>query len=224
MKFAKLSAVLVALASVALWAMPAGASPSGLTNASSASVTHNHQDSQHLAWAGPVQTSGPSVTATNNATASAQGCEGCTAEAVSFQIIIASDTQTFVLTNNATSTEFQCETCTALSVAEQWVVGDTSQRLIVTPAGQLALAKLHLQLAIVVGAESPAQGYATILNIANEVSAVLATDVVECPSQPKPKAAATPAATAAVTPAVTPLAAPVTSGPVVQHFEQVNGN
>jgi hypothetical protein len=223
LRFAKLATVLAALGLVLAMAGPAGADPSGLANASTASVTHNWQFSQHLAWAGPIQTDGPSVTATNNATASAQGCANCTAEAVSFQIIIASDTQTYVLTNNATSTEFQCETCTAVSVAEQWVVGDTSQRIVITPAGQLALAKLHLELAILVGALPATRNFQGVLGVADAVSTILANDVVELPSRnPPTPQPVSPASTTEVS----PLAAPATppSGPVVQHFVQVNGN
>jgi hypothetical protein len=211
LKFAKFAVVLAALGLVLAMAGPVGADSSGatLTNQATATATAGHPYQADLAWS-EAQVSGPSVTATNNALADSHDCTGCVTEAVAFQVVIASDTNIFTLTNNATSMNTNCETCTAVSIAEQWTVGDTSQQLRITPIGQLELAAVHIQLALYVHFVPPLQALPHILALANEVSNILANDVVEVPNKSIPA------------PAVSPLAAPVPSGPQVQHYAQVS--
>jgi hypothetical protein len=227
-KFAKLATVLVALGSVLMWAAPAGADSSGssLDNQAVAQVTGRYQVDHELAWS-LAQVNQPSVTAVNEATATANDCLTCTAEAVAFQVVLASDTNTFVLTNTATSSNTDCVNCTTVSVAEQWVVGDTDHALRLTFAGQIRLFVIHLELGFW-SHVPPAQGLPHILDLANQVSDILANDVVEVPNRFGPAPPISPAATPAVTPAatpaaITPLATPAPSGPVVQHTAQVSG-
>lgn len=216
LKFAKLATVLAVLGLVLAMAGPAGADSSGpnLVNQATATATAGHPYQADLAWS-LAQTPGPSVTATNGSLADSHDCTGCVTEAVAFQVVIASDTKTFTLTNNATSMNTNCETCTAVSIAEQWTVGDTTHQLRITPIGQLMLAAVHLQLAVYVHFVSPAQALSHILALANQVSNILANDVVEVPS---------PKSTPSVpTPAVSPLALPAPSGPQITHYAQVSG-
>lgn len=212
MKFAKLATVLVVLGMVFSLTGTAGAdsSTNSLTNQAVVAVTGHYQDSQDLAWS-LAQVSGPEVTAVNEATATATDCETCTAEAVAFQVVLASDTQVYALTNTATSLSTECVNCTTVSVAEQWVVGDTDQELRLNLVGQLELWAIHWQLALW-SHVPPAQGLPHILDLANQVSAILAADVVEVPL---------PQATASA--AVTTLAQPAPRLPTVQHFAQVSG-
>jgi hypothetical protein len=213
LRVAKLATVLAALGLVLAMAGPVGADTSGpnLVNQATATTTAGHTYQADLAWA-LAQTEGPSVTATNHADATSHDCTGCVAEAVAFQVVIASDTNLYVLTNNATSITTNCTKCTTVSVAEQWVVGDTSQQLRITPLGQLELAAVHIQLALWTHLAPPLQALPHILALADEVSNILSQDVVEVPSIPTP----------AATPAVSPLAAPAPSGPQVQHYAQVS--
>jgi hypothetical protein len=212
LKFAKLSVVLVALGLVLAMAGPAGADTSGssLTNQAVVTVTGTHQDSQDLAWS-LAQVDQPEVTAVNEAAATADDCLTCTAEAVAFQVVLASGANIFTLTNNATSVNTNCVNCTTVSVAEQWVVGDSSP-IRLTFVGQIELFAVHLQLAFW-SHVPPAMGLPHILALANQVSNILANDVVEVGPRPSP---------AIPSPAVSPLATPAPSGPVVQHYAQVS--
>ena len=214
-RMGKVLPVLVALVVGLAWANPAGADSSGpnLVNQATATATAGHQYQADLAWS-LAQTPGPSVTASNAALADSHDCTRCATEAVAFQVVLASNTNTFVLTNNATSMNTNCETCTAVAVAEQWTVGDTTHQLRITPIGQLMLASVHLQLALYVHFLPPLQALPHILALANEVSTILSNDVVEVPSKSTP---------AIPSPAVSPLAqAPTQVGPTVQHYSQVS--
>lgn len=206
--------VLAALGLVLAMATPAGAdtSSASLTNQAIVQITGTHQNSHDLAWS-LAQVDQSSVTASNEASATATNCLTCTAEAVAFQIVLASNTNTFVLTNNATSINTNCVNCTTVSVAEQWVIGDTGRSLRLNFIGQLELFAIHLQLAFW-SHVPPVQGLSHILALATEVSTILANDVVEVPS---PKLAP-------VSPAVSPkaLATPAPIGPTIQHYAQVN--
>jgi hypothetical protein len=215
LRAAKFAVVLAALGLVLAMVGPAGADTSGasLVNQATAEATAGHPYQADLAWS-LAQIDGPSVTATNSALADSHDCTGCVTEAVAFQVVIASDTNIFTLTNNATSMNTNCETCTAVSVAEQWTVGDTTQQLRITPLGQLELAVVHIQLALYVHLVPPLQALPHILALANEVSTILAQDVVEVPPKPTP---------AIPTPAVSPLATPAPSGPTITHYAQVSG-
>lgn len=216
MKFTRLAVALVAIVSVLAWAGPAGADSSGssLTNQAVVQLTGTHQVDQDLAWS-LAQVDLPSVTAVNEATATATDCLTCTAEAVAFQVVLASNTNTFALTNTATSQNTRCVNCTSVAVAEQWVVGDTGHALRLTFAGQIRLFAIHLELAFWTHVP-PAMGLPHILALANQVGEVLANDVVEVPS---PQVTPLPA-----TPAVSPLVlgAPP-GGPEITHNVQVSG-
>lgn len=196
----------------------ADSSAPNLVNQATATVTGVHQDSQDLAWS-LAQVNQPSVTAVNDATATATNCLTCTAVAVAFQIVLASNTNTFTITNNATSMNTNCVNCTTVSVAEQWVVGDTSQQLRLNFIGQWELFAVHLQLAFW-SHTPPSLGLPHILALANQVSTILSNDVVEVPtrSAPVPKPAVSPL----TTPTVSPLAAPAPSGPQITHYAQVS--
>jgi hypothetical protein len=211
----RLVTVLATMALVLGLASPAsaGTSPQGLHNSVFAHVTRHDPDSQLLAWA-EAQTDHHAVTAINEARAFSHDCDGCTAEAVSFQIVLASGTNLYTLTNTATSVTLECIACTTVSVAEQWVVGATDGTVVLSQAGQTALEAVQAQLATEV-ALPPSEGLAGILAAADEVSAILAAEVSVVPSQ-----ATVPGPTV---PAVSPLAqtAP-SSSPTIQHFSQVS--
>jgi hypothetical protein len=191
----------------------AGAQPFGLLNLAISETTQFHQDQSRLSW-GQADTDIPVVPAYNRAQAQSWYCDGCNAEAVAFQVVLASDMTRLDATNLALATNNHCETCTATSVAEQWVVGATDGTVVLSEAGQAALEGVKAQLATLV-AEPPAEGLAGILGAADEVSAILAADVSVVPSQ-----TTVPAQTA---PAVAPLTqtAP-SSSPTIQHFAQVS--
>jgi hypothetical protein len=202
----KLIAVLVGLVALTVWAAPAGANPSDLVNQAYAHTEQHHPDSQLGTWA-LAQVDRHAVTAINTARAFAHDCDGCTSEAVSFQIVLASDTNVFTLTNTATSENLECVSCTAVSVAEQWVVGATSGTVVLSKAGQSALEGVQAQLAVEV-ALPPAQGLGGILGLADEVSTILAASVTVSPGPS----------------VVSPLAeaTPIQEGPTIQYFAQVS--
>jgi hypothetical protein len=213
MKLIKLVMVAAILAVPLGISSSAGAQPLNLFNLAVAETFQFHQDQSQLAW-GQAETNFPVVPAYNRAQAQSWYCQGCNAEAVAFQVVLASNMSRLNATNLAVSTNNHCETCTATSVAEQWVVGATSGTVVLSQAGQTALQAVKAQLATLVQ-EPPSEGLAGILGAADEVSAILAADVSVVPSP-----ATVPAAPAA---AVSPLAQPASSSsPTIQHFAQVS--
>jgi hypothetical protein len=132
---------------------------------------------------------------------------------VAFQIVVASDTNVFVLTNTAVAANFYCETCTAVAIAEQWVVGDTFQKITITPAGLAALQGVQSQVGALLG--TPIQLNAELPTIVAEVGTILEADVVVVPAPvPKPKQGITPKTLAVPTTVPAP--------PTIQHYEQVS--
>jgi hypothetical protein len=207
---AKLAVVLVVLASVLAMAGPASADPSGLINHARVHTNSRHPEGTQLAWA-VAQVKRSTVTAINTAKATDRHCTDCVAEAVAFQVVLASDTHIYVLTNNATSINTECETCTAVSVAEQWVAGATDGTIVLSAAGQSALEAVQAQLVSDM-ALPPQSGLQAILGAADEVSAILAADLSITPNKSPPS----PSPLTEVTPLFSPP-------PTVQHFAQVNG-
>jgi hypothetical protein len=208
MKLARLAMVLAVLALVFSLTGTAGANPSGLNNRAHAHTNQHHPADTQFAWA-VAEVDKHAVTAQNIALATAHHCDGCQATAVAFQVVIASDTNIFVLTNSATSLQFQCETCTSVAIAEQWVVGDTSEKIALTPAGQAALQGVQSQVGALLS--TPLQLDADLPAIEAEVDAILSADIVIVPS-PTPKKAVTPLT----------LAVPAPAPPTIQHFVQVS--
>lgn len=204
--FRRLLIVLSVLAVMLSLPLPAAASPSGLHNVARARTSERAPDSSVLAWA-VVSVDKRSLTAVNRARASAHHCQGCTAVAVAWQVIIASDTSTYVLTNNATSINRDCETCTSVAIAEQWVAGDTSEAIQLTAAGQSALAGVNSTVAGLL--PTPAELLAQLPTLEADVGAILSADVVVVPKTPKTPKTVTPFFFA---PTIT-----------VQHYAQVSG-
>jgi heme exporter protein D len=205
----RLSVVMAVLALVLASAGPVMAATNDLRNVAKARTNEKTMDAQVLAWA-QAQVSGKSLKAVNLAKARAHHCIGCTSEAVAFQVVLTSDTSTYVLTNNATSVETVCETCTAVSVAEQWVVGATNGTVVLSTAGQSALAALHTELTTLV-ALPPSDALAGILGAAQAISAILAADVSVVPSAQSPPSPGAPL--------VSPLVQP---RPIIYHYAQVS--
>jgi hypothetical protein len=222
---AKLAVVLAVLAVVLAGAGPAGADPSGLINRAHVHTNSRHPEGSRLAWS-LAQVRRPAIVAINTAKATAHHCDGCQAEAVAFQIVLASDTQVYVLTNNATSINTECESCTALTVAEQWVAGATNGTVVLSQAGQSALEAVQAQLASDV-AQGPQAGTQAILGAADEVSAILSADLTVVPNK-APPGPALPEALVTTTdltngPGVTTLYAQPPGQPLIQHYAQVSG-
>lgn len=192
----------------------AGASPSGLNNRAHAHTNQRHPADTQFAWA-VAEVDRQSVTAQNTARATAHHCDGCNATAVAFQIVVASDTNIFVLTNTAVAANFNCETCTSVAIAEQWVVGDTDQKLAITPAGQSALEGVQSQVGALLG--TPLTLTADLPTIEAEVDTILSDDIVVVPSPPKKGHPALPTVTTLAVPV------PVPAGPTIQHYVQVSG-
>ena len=113
----------------------------------------------------------------NTATAyDTPSCTGCRSEAISFQIVLDSNRDSWTdfsgITNTATSTN-TCTSCTALSVAYQWVVFSTGPTSL-TPQGQADSAAAHVQLLQVVAADAPGPALdLAIHNLAGEVTQIL---------------------------------------------------
>jgi hypothetical protein len=199
--------VLAIVFSLPASAAGASTSPNGLNNRAHAHTNQRHPADTQFAWA-VAEVDRPSVTAQNTALATAHHCDGCQTTAVAFQIVVASDTNIFVLTNTAVAANFNCETCTSVAIAEQWVVGDTSEKLTITPAGQAALQGVQSQVGALLG--TPLQLDAELPAIEAEVDGILSADIVVVP--PPVKKPVTPLT----------LAAPAPAPPIIQHYEQVS--
>jgi hypothetical protein len=129
----------------------------------------------------------PSVVAVNEADAVTEGCTGCEAAAVAFQVVIASNFNSLTLTNNASSIQTDCVSCNSAAIAEQWVVGSSSQRLLLTSAGRVALSSVHSQLSdLLHSGAAPSQIADDMPVFEAEIDNVLSQDVVVVQEQPRP--------------------------------------
>lgn len=157
---------------------------SSLSNVATADATATFPTVSQLAY--QVRTTfTPAIAPDNVARASATDCTGCQAVAAAFQIVVAGRVSVLSPSNLATATEISCTQCAVTALADQWVVASTSNHLLLTPAGRIALAAVHLQLlALTSNAASATDLTAEAAPLVAEIDAILANDITVVPPAP----------------------------------------
>jgi putative peptide zinc metalloprotease protein len=173
-----LAATLAAAALVLGSALPAAAHDDDdrgrtLRNAARVELTHDGASRSRTAWA-VRQTTGPDVSAANLALAAAN-CDGCTAVAVAFQVVVAGRvTGTVTPSNLALAVNDGCEHCNATAIAYQFVVL-SDEGLWLTRDARRELSQIRRELRRLVRSGATAQELdAQAAALAERVRAVLA--------------------------------------------------